>query len=240
MTGGHEFVSLHTDAQQPGIGTIWLSRPPSNALTRQMYREVAATAEHVAAREDIAVVILFGGHEIFSAGDDVPELRTLSAAEAATAAAVRDAAIGAVAAIPKPTIAAVTGYALGAGLTLALAADWRVAGDNVKVAASEILADLIPDGAALDRLAAAVGPGHAKDMVFSGRFVDAEEAAAMGLLDQLVAPDAVYDAACARARRYLRAPAVAVAAAKDMIDGRCDADERRRRYLDVFAAGTTV
>ncbi len=240
MTISREFVSLHTDPEQPGIGTIWLSRPPTNALSRQLYRELTATAEEAAARDDVAVVILFGGHEIFSAGDDVPELRTLTPEQADRAATVRDTAIEAVAAIPKPTVAAVTGYALGAGLWLALAADWRVAGDNVKVAASEILADLIPGGAALDRLTAVVGPGRAKDMVFSGRFVDAEEAAAVGLLDQLVAPDGVYDAACARARRYLTAPGVAVAAAKDIIDGRCDDAERRRRYLEVFTADTTV
>ncbi len=86
----------------------------------------------------MAAVILFGGHEIFSAGDDMPELRTLRGAEAETAARVRRDAIDAVAAIPKPTVAAITGYALGAGLTLALAADWRISGDNVKFGATEI------------------------------------------------------------------------------------------------------
>jgi enoyl-CoA hydratase len=240
VTIQHEFVSLHTDPDHPGIGTIWLARPPANALSRQMYRELAATAAQAGAREDISVVIIFGGHEIFSAGDDVPELRTLSAAEADVAAAVRDDAIEAVASIPKPTVAAVTGYALGSGLWLALAADWRVAGDNVKVAASEILADFIPDAAALGRLAAVVGAARAKDMVFSGRFVDAEEAAAIGLVEELVAPDSVYDAARARAGRFVDAPALAVAAAKDIIDGRCPPEQQRARYLEVFSASTAT
>src|SRR5699024_6418981 len=97
-------------------------------------------------RDDIAAVVLFGGHEIFSAGDDVPELRTLSPPEAVIGTRVRQDAAQAVAAIPKPTVAAITGYALGAGLSLTLAADWRVSGDNVKFGATEILAGLIPDG----------------------------------------------------------------------------------------------
>lgn len=240
MTVRREFVDLYTHADQPHVGTILLSRPPTNALTRQMYRELAATAEAVAHRTDIAAVIVFGGHEIFSAGDDVPELRTLSAAEADSAALARTAAIDAVAAIPKPTVAAVTGYALGSGMTLALAADWRVAGDNVKVGATEVLAGLMPGGGGLARLARVVGSSRAKEMVYSGRFVDAEEASALGLLDELVAPDGVFDGAYAWAKRFVDASPAVVAAAKAVIDGglggRVGADDERRRYVEVFAA----
>lgn len=230
-----EFVSVHVTGQQPGVGTVLLSRPPVNALTRQVYRELYDAATEVSGRDDIASVILFGGHEIFCAGDDVPELRTLTPGEAGIGARVRSEAIDAVAAIPKPTVAAVTGYALGSGLALALAADRRIGGDNVKVGATEILAGLIP-GAGMARLVRAVGSSRAKDLVFSGRFVDAEEAAGMGLLDVLVAPDAVYDEALAWARRLADAPPAAVAAAKAVIDGDLSADEERRRYVEVFAA----
>ena len=141
-----EFVSIVVSdgTQDAGLAMLLLSRPPTNAMTRQVYREVIAAAEELGRREDVAVVILFGGHDIFSAGDDMPELRTLRGTEAATADRVRQEAIDAVAAIPKPTVAAITGYALGAGLTLALAADWRISGDNVKFGATEILAGLVP------------------------------------------------------------------------------------------------
>ena len=155
-----------------------------------MYREIIAAAAEVGARDDVAAVILFGGHEIFSAGDDVPELRTLTARGGGGGRRVGRDAVDALAAIPKPTVAAITGYALGSGLTLALAADWRVAGDNVKVGATEILAGLIPGGGGPARLARAVGESKAKDLVFSGRFVDAKEALALGLIDEMVAPDA--------------------------------------------------
>ncbi|MDT5247238.1 MAG: enoyl-CoA hydratase, partial [Mycobacterium sp.] len=127
----NEFVSVHTSDEQPGIATLLLSRPPTNALTRQVYRELVSGAADLGRRDDICAVIVFGGHEIFCAGDDMAELRTLSADEAEVAAQVCREAVDALAAIPKPTVAAITGYALGGGLNLALAADWRVAGDNV-------------------------------------------------------------------------------------------------------------
>jgi enoyl-CoA hydratase len=119
-----------------------------------------------------------------------------------------------VAAIGRPTVAAVTGYALGSGLTLALAADWRISGDNVKVGSTEILSGRAPAEGAAVRLAAAVGNSRAKDLVFSGRFVGADEALALGLVDELVAPDHVYDKARAWAGRFLDMPADALAAAK--------------------------
>ena len=209
-----EFVSIHLSDEQPGVATLLLSRPPTNALTRQMYREIAAAAAELGPRTDVTAVIVFGGHEIFSAGDDLPELRTLDTGEAATAADACRSAVDAVAAIPKPTVAAVTGYALGSGLTLALAADWRVGGDNAKFGATEILDGLVPAGDGTTRLARSIGESKAKDLVFTGRFVGAKEALAMGLVDEMAAPDHVYDVAVAWARRFADASPVALAAAK--------------------------
>jgi enoyl-CoA hydratase len=213
-----EFVRIHTHESQPGIGTIVLDREPSNALTRQTYRELASAAAEIALRDDLHAVILFGGHEIFSAGDDMPELLTLNSAETEAADRARRAAIDAVAAIPKPTVAAVTGYALGAGLTLALAADWRVCGDNAKLGATEILAGRIPGGGGCRRLSEAVGSWRAKEMAFGGRFVGAREALSLGLVDEMVAPDHVYDTAVAWAGRYVSAPPDAVAGIKALIN----------------------
>ncbi|SCX17142.1 enoyl-CoA hydratase [Mycolicibacterium fluoranthenivorans] len=229
-----EFV---TTAVNDGIGTLVLSRPPGNALTRQMYREIGEAAAELGAHPGVAAVILFGGHEVFCTGDDVPELRRLHPSDAESVTAACRAAIAAVAGIPKPTIAAVTGYALGAGLALALAADWRVSGDNVKFGATEVLAGLLP-AAGTAGLVRAIGVSHTKDLVFSGRFVGAEEALDLGLIDEMVAPDGVYDAALVRARRFLEAPAHVLAGAKAMIDGAGAAvdgpDDGVRHYVDVF------
>ena len=207
-----EFVSVHTLDEHPGIATLLLSRPPTNALTRQVCREIISAAAELGARDDIAAAILFGGHEIFCAGDDVTVRQTLNAEEAAGAAEASRQAVDALAAIPKPTVAAITGYALGSGLTLALAADWRVAGDNIKVGATEILSGFPPGET--HRLARTIGESKAKDLVFTGRFVDAKEAMALGLVDELVAPDAVYDSAMAWAKRLVDHPPQLLAAAK--------------------------
>jgi enoyl-CoA hydratase len=220
-----EFVSIHVSfddqPERPGIGTLLLSRPPTNAMTRQMYREITSAAEELGGRTDVAAVIVFGGHEAFSVGGDVAELRTLDPTEAAVADDVCRRAIDAVAAMPKPTVAAVTGYALGAGLTMALAADWRISGDNVKVGSTEILDGLVPAGGGAARLARVVGESKAKALVFSGRFVGATEALAMGLVDELAAPDHVYDAAVDWARRFVDASPQLLAAAKAAFgDGR--------------------
>lgn len=238
----NEFVSIHSDAERPGVAALVLGRPPSNAATRQVYREVAQAADELGRRDDVAVVILFGGHDIFSAGDDIPQLRMLTATECESWARVRHQAVEAVAAIPKPTVAAITGYALGAGLSLATAADWRVSGDNVRFGATEILAGLIPDGDGIARLTRIVGASRAKELVYSGRFFDAEEALALGLIDDMVAPDDVYDAAAAWASRFVDAPRYALAAAKAGIDdvfGMTPTERsaaERRRYVEVFAA----
>jgi len=246
MAALSEFVSIHLSADRPGVGTLVLSRPPTNAMTRQAYREIGQAAAEVGRRDDIAAVIIFGGHEIFSAGDDMPQLRTLTTPEAATWAGARRDAVDAVAAIPKPTVAAITGYALGAGLGLALAADWRVSGDNVRFGATEILAGLVPDGGGMARLTRTVGVSRAKELVYSGRFFDAEEALAVGLIDDMVAPDGVYDAAAAWAGRFVDGPQYALAAAKAGIDevfALAPAERlaaERRRFVDVFGDATKL
>ncbi|MCX2933940.1 enoyl-CoA hydratase [Mycobacterium sp. CVI_P3] len=231
-----EFVSIHVGEQYPGVGVLLVSRPPTNALTRQTYRELVAAAGELADRTDIATVILFGGHEIFSVGDDIPELRTLNRGEAEAADLLRRDAINAIAEIPKPTVAAITGYALGAGLSLALAADWRVSGDNVKLGATEILAGLVPGGGGGQLLARVTGPARAKELAFSGRFVGARESLALGLVDELVAPDNVFDAAAAWASRFTDTPPTALAGAKALIDGQLDAGEQAERYGQIFTA----
>lgn len=224
-----EFV---TTAVTDGIGTLVLARTPENALTRQVYREIESAAGELADRTDVRAVILYGGHEVFSAGDDVPQLRLLHPADAHSVTLACRSAMGAVATIPKPTVAAITGYALGSGLALALAADWRICGDNVKLGATEVLAGLLP-AAGAEALVRSIGVARAKDLVFSGRFVGAEEALDIGLIDEMVAPDGVYDVALSWARRHLETPAHVLAGAKAMID---DAGDGVRRYVEAFGA----
>lgn len=214
-TARGEFVRLEVDE---GIGTIRLDRPPMNALNKQVQEEIRAAATTASARSDVRAVIVYGGPKVFAAGADIKEMADLSYVDMADRAAALSSSFTAVAEIPKPTVAAVTGYALGGGLELALCCDRRIAGDNAKVGQPEILLGIIPGAGGTQRLARLVGPSKAKDIVYTGRFVEAAEARSLGLVDEVVAPDDVYEAARGWARQFVAGPARALAAAKQAID----------------------
>jgi enoyl-CoA hydratase len=216
-----EFVTLGV---ADGIGTIRLDRPPMNALNAQVQEELRAAATDAGERADVRAVVVYGGPKVFAAGADIKEMAKLTYADMAVRAAALSSAFDAVARIPKPVVAAVAGYALGGGCELALTADFRVCGDNAKLGQPEILLGVIPGAGGTQRLARLVGPARAKDIVFTGRFVDAAEALQIGLVDRVVAPDDVYDAAVGLAAQYAAGPAIALQAAKAAIDGGLDVD----------------
>ena len=207
-----------------GIATIRLDRPKMNALNAQLQDEIAVAASQVTADNDIRAVILYGGERVFAAGADIKEMASLSVPAMNERAAGLQAALNLVAAIPKPVIAAVTGYALGGGLELALSADFRVLGEKAKVGQPEILLGVIPGAGGTQRLPRLIGPAKAKDLIFTGRQVAAAEALAIGLADQVV-PDAdVYAAAREMAAQYTAGPALALAAAKHAVNRGLEVD----------------
>ena len=210
-----EFVHLDVDG---GVGTIRLERPPMNALDAQMQEEICEAAAEASARREVAAVVVYGGEKVFAAGADIKEMQGMSYTDMVDRATDLQAAFNAVAAIPKPTVAAVTGYALGGGCELALCCDFRVAAQNARMGQPEILLGIIPGAGGTQRLARLVGPARAKDLIFSGRFVEAAEARSIGLVDEVVAPEEVYSAARRRVERYVGGPAYALRAAKAAID----------------------
>lgn len=214
-------VRLEVDA---GVATIRLDRPTMNALDAAMQEEIRAAATEAARRPDVAAVVVYGGERVFAAGADIKEMQTMSYADMAERSGGLQSAFTAVAQIPKPTVAAVTGYALGGGCELALCCDFRVAGETAKLGQPEILLGIIPGAGGTQRLARLVGASRAKDLIFSGRFVGAAEALSTGLVDEVV-PDAdVYAAARARVARYAGGPALALRAAKEAVDHGLDVD----------------
>jgi enoyl-CoA hydratase/carnithine racemase len=216
-----DFVRVETEA---GIATIRLDRPKMNALNGQVQREIGAAAAEVSADPAVHAVILYGGMRIFAAGADVKEMSEASPGEIMDLAAGIQAAFKAVAHIPKPVVAAITGYALGGGLELALCADFRVLGENAQVGQPEILLGIIPGAGGTQRLPRLIGVSKAKDLVYSGRFANATEALAIGLADRVV-PDAdVYQAARELAGRYVGGAPLALRAAKQAIDAGQDVD----------------
>ncbi|HEY5030830.1 MAG TPA: enoyl-CoA hydratase-related protein [Actinomycetes bacterium] len=216
-----EVVRLEVEG---GIGTIRLDRPPMNALSRQVQEEIRAAADEASERSDVRAVVVYGGEKVFAAGADVKEMARWTYAQVVDEGARLQSSFTAVAGIPKPTVAAITGYALGGGLELALCCDFRVAGDNAKLGQPEIQLGIIPGAGGTQRLPRLVGPSRAKDIVYTGRFVGADEALAMGLVNKVVAPDDVYAEARAMVERFVTGPSYALRAAKEAIDRGLEVD----------------
>lgn len=201
-----------------GVGTIRLDRPPMNALDIATQDRIKELAEEASRRDDVRAVVVRGGDKAFAAGADIKEMQVMDhAAMIVRSRALQD-SFTAVARIPKPVVAAVTGYALGGGCELALCADFRIAADNAKLGQPEILLGLIPGAGGTQRLARLVGPSKAKDLIFTGRQVKAEEALAIGLVDRVVPAAEVYEQAHAWAAKLAQGPALALRAAKESID----------------------
>jgi enoyl-CoA hydratase/carnithine racemase len=221
VAGVGEFVRVES---ADGIATIRLDRPKMNALNAQVQDEIAAAAAQVSGDDAVRAVILYGGERVFAAGADIKEMASLGYADMAERSARLQASFTAVAGIPKPVVAAVTGYALGGGLELALCADFRVLGAGAKVGQPEILLGIIPGAGGTQRLPRLVGPAKAKEIIFSGRHLAAAEALAIGLADRVVPDAEVYQAARDMAAQYATGPALALRAAKQAVDRGLEVD----------------
>ena len=221
LTDMADFVTLEvTD----GVATMRLDRPPMNALNIQVQEEIRAVAAEATDRPDVRSVVVWGGDKVFAAGADIKEMVDMSYADMSERSGPLQSALTAVARIPKPVVAAVTGYALGGGCELALCADVRVAADDARLGQPEVGLGIIPGAGGTQRLTRLVGSAKAKDIIFTGRFVGAAEALAIGLVDQVVAADQVYSTAHAWASRFARGPAQALRAAKEAIDRGIEVD----------------
>jgi enoyl-CoA hydratase len=216
-----EFVSVDV---ADGVATIRLNRPPMNAINSQVQEELRDAARQVGADDAVRAVIVYGGEKVFAAGADVKEFAPMTHAQIMRDAERVSSSIDAVARIPQPVIAAVTGYALGGGCELALAADFRVSAENARWGQPEILLGIIPGMGGTQRLPRLIGPARAKDLIFSGRMIDAGEALGLGLVDTVVPAEDVYSTAVQMAAGYAKGPALALRAAKAAIDRGLDTD----------------
>jgi len=216
-----EFVRLEVEG---AVGTVRLDRPKMNAINGQLRAELHEVAVEARDRADVRAVVLYGGERVFAAGADIKEMSGLTYADMVAWGTQLQEALKVVARLPKPVVAAVTGYALGGGFELALCADFRVLGERAKVGVPEIQLGVIPGAGGTQRLTRLIGPAKAKDMVFSGRHVGAEEALAVGIADRVVPDAEVYAAARELAERYAQGPAVALRAAKQAVDDGLEMD----------------
>ncbi|MBK9179241.1 MAG: enoyl-CoA hydratase/isomerase family protein [Acidimicrobiales bacterium] len=206
---------VHLERRDDGVAVVRLDHPKVNALSSLLLRQLQEVAESLVTGPPGAVVVT-GGDRVFAAGADITEFGGPDEARLVGRRFLT--ALNAVAAIPRMTIAAVAGYALGGGCELALACDLRIASERARFGQPEILLGIIPGGGGTQRLARLVGPARAKDLVLTGRQVDAEEALRIGLVDEVVPHEELHDRVLARAAELARGPAVAQALAKRAID----------------------
>jgi enoyl-CoA hydratase/carnithine racemase len=218
-----EYVNLEIE-EATGVGTIRLDRPPMNAINEQVVTELEVAARAAGSDDRVKAVVVYGGDKIFAAGADIKEMAVASPVDMMNRMGGLQAVFTEVQEIPKVVIAAINGFALGGGCELSLACDFRVLADNAKIGQPEILLGIIPGAGGTQRLSRLLGPARSKDIILSGRFLDCNEALAIGLVDTVVPADQVYAKATEIAARYAKGPLVALRAAKIAINHGLETD----------------
>lgn len=213
-----EFVNLETSRVE-NIGIIRLDRPKVNALNTQVSQEMLEVANEIENRDDLRGIVLWGGPKIFAAGADIGAFPTNDG--------FRDPrgmveplleALSKIENLSQITCSAVNGFALGGGCEVSMATDFRVCGESAKFGQPEILLGIIPGGGGTQRLTRLVGVTKSKEISYSGRMVDAQEALDIGLVSSVHPDDAVLDAAIDLLVPYANGPA-AIANCKRAIMG---------------------
>jgi enoyl-CoA hydratase len=214
-----ELVSL---AIADGIGVVRIDHPPANAIDLAVGLELQGAIREADASDDVGAIVIWGGPRIFAAGADIKAMATWGPEEVRPSVNALGDACDLLETIDTVSIAAVNGYALGGGMELALACDLRYLAEDATLGQPEIKLGVIPGAGGTQRLVRLLGPGRARELVYSGRFVPADEALALGLAERVLPTEAVLDTAVVEARRLAAGPRSALAAAKAAIQAALD------------------
>jgi enoyl-CoA hydratase/carnithine racemase len=211
-----ELVRLDVD---DGVGLVRLDRPPANAISLQLSVDLLDVLDEAAARDDVGAVVIWGGPKLFAAGADIKEMVEKGPDAIREQVTKLGEACDRLEAMPKVSIAAITGYALGGGFELSLGCDLRYAADDAKLGQPEVKIGVIPGAGGTQRIAWLAGVGVSRDLTYTGRQVDAEEALRLGLVERVVPAPDLLDTALRDARAMAEGPRAALAAAKEAILG---------------------
>jgi enoyl-CoA hydratase/carnithine racemase len=234
-----EFVKL--DIAGSGVASIRLDRPKLNPLNNQVARELGEAIDSIRGNEEVRAVVLWGGEKVFAAGADINEMGELDAVTMFRWIGEFQDVFKRLEDLPQITVAAINGYALGGGCELTLACDIRICATDSQLGQPEILLGVIPGAGGTQRLPRIVGLARAKEIIYTGRFVPAEEALQIGLVNEVVAPSDVYNRAVEIAERFAAGPTVALMAAKQVIQNGFEVDKasglliERQAFAALFA-----
>ncbi|WP_194903844.1 enoyl-CoA hydratase/isomerase family protein [Catenulispora rubra] len=214
-------IRLDTDGP---VVTVRLDNPPMNAFDSAQRDELAACVRDLRDARGVRAMVLHGGDRLFAAGADIKALAAMDPDEARGWNRALQRTFDDVARLPMPVVAAVTGYALGGGLELALCADYRVLAEDAILGQPEVQLGIMPGSGGTQRLARLIGPSRAKNLLMTGRRVGAEEALRLGLADEVVPAGSAYDAALRYARKLAEGSSAALEAIKEAVDHGADID----------------
>ena len=217
-----EFVNL--EVGDGGVATIRIDRPKLNPLNEQVSREIGECVDRAALDDSVRALVVWGGEKVFAAGADIKQMEEQDAVRMFRWIGHFQDVFTRLERLPKVTIAAINGFALGGGCELALACDFRICAEDSQLGQPEILLGVMPGAGGTQRLPRLIGVGRAKDLIYSGRFVDAQEALSFGLVNKVVPAAEVYPTALKWAERYASGPTVALMAAKQAIQNGIDTD----------------
>jgi enoyl-CoA hydratase/carnithine racemase len=200
-----------------GVGIVRLDRPPANAISLELATALVRVLEQVHASAEIGALVLWGGPKLLAAGADIKEMAANEPDQLREQVTKLGEACDLLEAMPKVSIAAITGYALGGGFELALACDLRYAAQDAIVGQPEITLGVMPGAGGTQRITWLAGAGVARDLIYTGRQVQAGEAKGLGLIERLSSD--VFEEAVRDARAFAHGPRLALAAAKEAILG---------------------
>jgi enoyl-CoA hydratase/carnithine racemase len=225
-----------------GVGIVRLDRPPANAISLELTRELLDVLREAETRDDVGALVLWGGPKLFAAGADITAMVDADVVDIREQVTTLGAACDRLESMPKISIAAITGFALGGGFELALACDLRYAAADSKLGQPEIRIGVIPGAGGTQRIAWLAGVGVARDLIYTGRQVEADEARMLGLVERVVPADELPAVAVDDARTFARGPRLALAAAKEailqVVQGPAPAGLRREREVFLGLFGT--
>ena len=224
-----------------GVAVVTINRPQVlNSLNGETLAELRQAMHEINRRNDVRAVILTGeGGKAFVAGADIAEMKAMNAVEAFAFSCLGHEAMRSIDRLTKPVIAAVNGYALGGGLELALACDFIYASEKAKLGLPEVTLGIFPGFGGTQRLPRLIGKGRAKELIYTGKMVDAAEAYTLGIVNKVVAHDQLMEEAMKTARAIAQNGPLAVGMAKDAVNNGYDEARAEGSAIEMTTWGNT-